>query len=254
MTTLAAVMPVFNGGRWIDRSLASVASQTHPIGSIVVVDDCSTDDTPERLAEWAQRLPLRVVRNERNLGIGESLRRGVASAGTDWILRIDADDAWLPEHVGCIEASISGHGSAVLVSSGARLVDEQGRRLREQMPPGEATVRASLMWDNPLVHSATAFSRLAYERVGGYRPSTRWEDYDLWIRLLQVGGFAAIDRVTMEYTVAARSLSRVRRVDSIRGRWECQRRAIGAFGRLHPARATRCLVLGGLRLAIARWR
>jgi hypothetical protein len=90
------------------------------------------------------------------------------------------------------------------------------------------------MWDNPIVHSATAFRKSTFVKVGGYRQTSKWEDYDLWIRLLLVGRYAVIREETVLYTVGSESLSRVTKSLALGQRFVCQCAAIKAFGMSHP--------------------
>jgi glycosyltransferase involved in cell wall biosynthesis len=246
----AVVMPAFNAAAWIDRALTSIARQSAAVDRVVVVDDGSTDATRELASKWHTELPIRVISSDRNLGIGDSLRIGVGAVDTDWIFRLDADDVWHPEHVhrvlGCIERT----PDAVLAASSARMVTESGESIGQLIAPPDSRVRAALMWDNPLVHSAVAYCKAAYEAVGGYAPDQKWEDYDLWIRLLDMGKLASVDTPTIDYTVASHSLSRSKRSIALQARWACQRKAIRAFGTRHPAAALRCAVLGSLRMAL----
>jgi glycosyltransferase involved in cell wall biosynthesis len=250
MISLSVVMPVLNGEKTISRALASVEKQSIPIQQLIVVDDGSSDNTGGLVDSWATRLPVRRLRNERNIGIARSLRCGVEAAVGHWVCRLDADDAWHPDHVERLIRAVEGSPDAVLAASSARMVTESGESIGQLIAPPDSRVRAALMWDNPLVHSAVAYSKAAYEAVGGYAPDQKWEDYDLWIRLLGIGRLASVGTPTIDYTVASHSLSRGKRSQALRARWACQRKAIRAFGTRHPAAALRCAVLGGLRMAL----
>lgn len=250
---VSVVMPAFNAAACIGRALASISSQSRAVDQVVVVDDGSTDATVQAVEAWRSSLPLTVVRQPRNSGISAALRAGVEAATSDWVFRLDADDRWESEHVRGLAEAVERLPDAVLATASAHLVDTDGRRLGLHVSPSDAAVRARLMWDNPLIHSASGFSREAYRRAGGYPLGVRWEDYPLWIRLLESGRLARIEDATVEYTVAANSLSRVRREESIRARWVCQQQALRAFWRSNPLAALKCLTLGLGRFAVSRW-
>lgn len=247
MPYFSVVMPAFNAQSHIDRALRSLAEQHQPVDEVIVVDDGSTDRTADTVLAWEGRLPIVLLRNGVNLGIGASLRRGVEAARCDWVLRLDADDRWLPEHVQTLSEA-TGQPGVNLVTAPAKLVDEAGRNLSTSQIVNDAEVRALLMWDNPLVHSASGFSREAYRAVGGYREGVRWEDYDLWIRLLSLGRLGSSAAPTIEYTVSSHSLSRAKRSVSIAARWYCQRQAVARFWSRHPLAASRALTLGAGRV------
>jgi glycosyltransferase involved in cell wall biosynthesis len=248
MPRFTVVIPAYNAQSSIERALQSLAMQLLSVDEIIVVDDGSSDRTVEIVQSWQNRLPLLLLRNSANCGIGASLRRGVEAASGDWVLRLDADDRWLPGHVQALVAAINQPG-VCLVTSPAFLVNDAGERFRVTEQVQDEDVRKRLMWDNPLIHSATGFERDAYRAVGGYRQGIRWEDYDLWIRLLAVGRLGAAEFPGIEYTVSNTSLSRTRRSVSLNARWQCQRQAIAKFWRLHPFAAAQSLVLGAIRVS-----
>ena len=67
---IAVIIPAFNSGAHLEQALASVAGQTLPPATVVVVDDCSVDDTTDRARKWQGHLPLEIIRLERNRGPG----------------------------------------------------------------------------------------------------------------------------------------------------------------------------------------
>lgn len=246
MPGYSVVMPAYNAQAFIGRALQSLSLQRMPVDEIIVVDDGSLDRTVEIVRSWHQHLPLRLLRNGTNRGIAATLRRGVEAASGDWVLRLDADDRWLPDHVRALDVA-AGRPGVCLVTSPAYLVNDAGERLGQTRRVTDASVRKRLMWDNPLIHSATGFSLEAYRKAGGYREGVRWEDYDLWIRLLAHGRLGVSEAPGIEYTVSGSSLSRTRRSVALAARWRCQRQAIAAFGRRHPLAAARSFMLGAGR-------
>jgi glycosyltransferase involved in cell wall biosynthesis len=250
MTRYSVVMPAYNAQASIGRALQSLFTQHLHVDEIIIVDDGSTDRTVDAAGAWQDRLPLVLLQNGLNRGIGASLRRGVDAAKGDWVLRLDADDRWLPSHVQALDATTREPG-VCLVSSPAIMVDDAGQRIRVSKPVRDKDVRMRLMWDNPLIHSASGFERESYLAVGGYREDIRWEDYDLWIRLLAVGKLGFADSPGIEYTVSNTSLSRARRSVALHARWQCQLQAMVKFWRRHPLAAARSFVIGAARASYA---
>ncbi len=248
---LTVVLPVFNGAPTLAVTLESIAHQTRPVDELVVVDDGSVDATPAILERFETRLPLHVLRNPHNEGIADSLRRGVAAATGELVLRLDADDRWLPMHASQIERLANVMPLAQLFATRVIVKKADGQRIGLSPLLTDETVRRKLMWDNPLVHSATAFRREAYEQTGGYRQATLWEDYDLWIRLLEKGPLAFGLIPTVVFTSSQNSLSRVAKKRALAGRWKLQKTAIRRFSKMHPAAAAVCGSLGALRQAVA---
>lgn len=240
-------MPAYNASAVIERALSSIEKQARPVDEVVIVDDGSADNTYSKITAWKDRLPLKIIRNERNLGIAGTLKRGVEFCTSDWAFRLDADDSWHSCHVLNMEHALAKEPDAVLVTAPVILVDETGQRISQKSAPMDVSVRADLMWDNPFTHSATGFLCDAYRAVGGYKEGVRWEDYDLWIRLLNMGKLVTAHGPSVDYTVAKQSLSRTKRSIALKARYACQRAAIQLYWRRHPIAALRSKIVGELR-------
>src|SRR5262249_507414 len=100
---ISVVVPSFNAGRWIAASLDSVLAQTLPPGEVVVVDDGSTDDTPQVLASFGDR--VRVVRAA-HAGLAAARNLGLALASGDWVAFQDADDVARPDRLALLQAHL----------------------------------------------------------------------------------------------------------------------------------------------------
>lgn len=87
---VSVVMPVYNERATIEQVIQRVLAVAMPL-ELIVVDDCSTDGTRERLVELAERLPIRLLLHKRNLGKGAALRTGFAAAGGEVVAVQDAD-------------------------------------------------------------------------------------------------------------------------------------------------------------------
>jgi glycosyltransferase involved in cell wall biosynthesis len=247
--TVSVVMPAYNAAATIAGALESISRQDLAVDEVVVIDDGSSDATLEIAESWRDRLPLNIIQNEKNAGICISLQRGVAASRSDWVFRIDADDRWLPCHTSSL-MQFCADERTVVVSSRATYFDADGNRLFLTKEISDRNVRARLMWDNPLVHSATGFRKSAYEKAGGYGPSNECQDYFLWSRLLELGQLGYAPEPSVEYVVFPNSLSRRPMGMALASRWDSQLDAISRFWRRHPLDALGCCAIGGARIAI----
>lgn len=92
--TVSVVIPLYNKEKYIERALSSVLSQTYPPSEIIVVDDGSTDEGPERVLKFNDSR-ITLIRQE-NKGPGAARNAGLALARGKYIAFLDADDEWLP--------------------------------------------------------------------------------------------------------------------------------------------------------------
>jgi len=91
---ISVVIPAFNAGHFIKRTIDSVLAQTLPADEIIVVDDGSTDNTAQVVKSYGEK--VRYIYQE-NAGDGPARNTGIRSAKNEWIAFLDHDDEWLPE-------------------------------------------------------------------------------------------------------------------------------------------------------------
>jgi len=93
---VSIIMPSYNTGRFIAESILSVLSQTYGNWELIIVDDCSTDDTDAVVAAYSDSR-IRYFKNEKNSGAAVSRNRALREAKGRWIAFLDSDDLWEPE-------------------------------------------------------------------------------------------------------------------------------------------------------------
>jgi len=94
---VSIVMPSYNTGSYICKSIESVQGQTYPNWELLIVDDCSADDTEAMVAQYLQDTRIRFLKNEKNSGAAISRNRALQEAKGKWIAFLDSDDLWHPE-------------------------------------------------------------------------------------------------------------------------------------------------------------
>jgi len=90
---VSVIIPTYNRAALVGEALASVQAQSFRDFEVLVVDDGSTDATPEVLAAWRE---VRVLRHPRRRGVSAARNTGVAFARGEWLAFLDSDDLWLP--------------------------------------------------------------------------------------------------------------------------------------------------------------
>jgi len=123
-------MCTYNGERFLQEQLASIAQQTRLPDELVVCDDRSTDQTVGMLREFAASAPypVRIFENEHNLGFAANFERAIRLCGGDLIALSDQDDIWYPNRLERSEQELGEHPQAGLVFSDADVIDDQSRR------------------------------------------------------------------------------------------------------------------------------
>jgi len=182
---VSVLMPVRNGGRFLVPALESILAQTGVTFEVIVVEDGSSDESPEILATFAARhANLRVVTGE-GRGISRALNLGLATARGRYIARMDADDIALPGRLAAQFHYLEQHPRIGVLGTQALGIDEYGvPRGKVRVPAGPQRVRAALEISAALTHPTVMMRRDLVLDAGGYRPLfDTAEDYDLWLRL-----------------------------------------------------------------------
>jgi glycosyltransferase involved in cell wall biosynthesis len=181
---VSVVMPVYNGETFLEEALLSVLTQSLRDIEVIVVDDGSTDRTPEILAYVTD--PRVRVLTQPNGGIAAALNFGVAHARGRYVARMDADDRCVPERLDRQVSFLETHPEVAAVGSSYRLIDESGaylgvfgtlvgdqelrRDLFVRCPFGHGTMMREALWSTatpPRLSPARALSDLAVYRRSG---------------------------------------------------------------------------------------
>jgi glycosyltransferase involved in cell wall biosynthesis len=96
---ISLAMPTYNGGEFLREQLDSIYGQTLLPDEVIVVDDCSTDNTIEILEEYKAKYGLIYIKNEKNLGYNKNFEKAISLCSGDYIVLSDQDDIWLPSKI-----------------------------------------------------------------------------------------------------------------------------------------------------------
>jgi glycosyl transferase family 2 len=183
---VTVLMGVYNNELFVREAIDSILAQSCRDFELLVVDDGSTDATAAILASYDDRR-LRVLRNERNVGLTRSLNRGLRVARGALIARQDADDMSSPERLARQVAFLESHPDVVVLGTQFVSLDAWRHRLmtlwmRCETPLG---IRWQLLFENPFVHSSVMFRRdVIVDHYGGYDERFRTnQDIELWSRI-----------------------------------------------------------------------
>lgn len=94
---VSIIMPSWNTGRFIAETLESVLKQTYSHWELLIVDDCSTDDTDKVVKGFLEDPRIHYFKNKQNSGAALSRNKAIREAKGEWVAFLDSDDLWLPE-------------------------------------------------------------------------------------------------------------------------------------------------------------
>lgn len=216
MTTpaVSVVMPVRDGAPWLSEACLSILGQSLANLELIVIDDGSSDASPDILSALAAADRRLRWQRQAPLGLVAALDHGLGLAEAPLLARLDADDVALPTRLALQSAFMAAHPDVVLLGSWAHRIDAGGRRLGRLDPPtAHHDLVRQLAARNPFVHSTVMMRTAAARRIGGYRAACDGaEDYDLWLRLSEQGSVAILGEPLVLYREHGDSVTRRRHV------------------------------------------
>lgn len=185
MVKTSVVIPTYNRPELLRNSINSVLSQTYPDFEIIVIDDCSSDNTPGVLKAFRDER-LKVIRNSSNKGIAAVRNIGVTSSQGKYIAFLDDDDEWLPDKLEKqVRIMEDGPESLGCVYSGCLTMGLNGSEVvSTSIPRYRNKVLNELLLENFITTSTTLLKKSCIEKAGLFDEDIPYgEDYDMWIRI-----------------------------------------------------------------------
>lgn len=201
-------MPVWNGERHLREAVDSILNQSFADLELLVVDDGSTDATPEILRSYAD--PRLQIHRLEHAGIVVALNHGLAHARSEWVARLDADDISLPHRLETQWQALRRNPQAVLCHTDVAFIKEGGEPVgHARLPRTRSFTALRLCHQCPIVHSTVLFKKEIALAVGGYLPEERHaEDFSLWGRMLERGKFIGLPEKMVRFRLHPQSVSR----------------------------------------------
>lgn len=188
---ISVIIPNFNNESYIEGCLLSVLAQTYRYLEVIVIDDCSTDRSPEIIKHYAHEdkriLP---IFNRMNVGVAQNRHWGIMKAQGDFITTLDSDDIFLSDYKLEKELELFQHKEEegkgnTIIFSGIVLIDPKGLRLGQLSSKAkEGFLLNEIIARTCMIPRDFLFTRRQYEEAGGFDTSIPiYEDWDLKIRM-----------------------------------------------------------------------
>ncbi|MDQ3703439.1 MAG: glycosyltransferase [Chloroflexota bacterium] len=205
----------YNYANYLPQCLDSVLSQTMRDFEVILINDCSTDNSREVIQKYLHDPRVRLVDHPVNRGYVASLLEGCRLSSGRYMTVISADDyAIEPQAFALACAALEADDATVLAYSAWHQVDDQRRILHTRRGADADYVHHGpdefrrLLLSSPVLHSGALIRRSAYQAVGGYDERCRYSvDTNMWLALCSVGKVAYIDRPLYAYRTHGTNLS-----------------------------------------------
>ncbi len=213
---ITVILPLYNGAEFIERTLRSVMAQTYQNLEILVIDDGSTDHSPDLVQSLRGQDDRIQLITKPNGGVASARNLGIAIAQGTWIGFLDADDIWDPTFMQKVaDRTVFFSDSVGVIYGWAQNINDHDH----PMPGVHVAAITGNVYGTLLCHnflgnaSATVIRRSCFDRVGGYDSGLRsaqaqgCEDWDLYLRLAEYYDYAVIPELLVGYRKLENSMS-----------------------------------------------
>ena len=205
----SVIMANYNNARYIGRAIESVCRQTFNDWELIIVEDCSTDNSPEVIEQYLGDGRIRLIRHETNHGYTAALKTGIANVRSEYFGILDSDDALMPHAVETMQEWHLRLPHCGFVYSQFAFCDENLNQRKigfcGKIPPGLTSLDA-----NVVSHFKT-FKLRDYLKTGGYDENILYaEDIDIVYRMEEVAALKFVDDCLYLYRETPASASRTR--------------------------------------------
>ncbi|HEX9151648.1 MAG TPA: glycosyltransferase [Flavobacterium sp.] len=210
----------YNQEEFVLKSLFSVLHQNYPYIELIIVDDCSTDNSKSVIEKWLVNYPeILFIANETNLGNTKSFNKALKKANGEYLIDLAADDVLLPN---CITSQINAFKNTTcknlgVVYGNAELIAENGtfesyyfpvnslKKTIEKRTTG-AIYLTVLSGGDSICSVSMMVRKTVFDRLNGYDETLAYEDLDFWIRASRVYDFDFIDEILIQKRRVTNSL------------------------------------------------
>ncbi len=194
---VTVVCTCFNHQKYVIESLQSVLDQTYKGIQIIVVDDCSTDDSVAIIENFILDKPeILFIKNEKNIGLTKSVNHAMTYANCDYFIDLSADDILLPHCIATQVATFkeSKFENLAIVYGNAELITETGEHERFYFEVNEdlkvinqkksGDLYAEILSMKTVICSVSAmYKKSFFDKLDGYDEQLSYEDLDYWLRI-----------------------------------------------------------------------
>ncbi|BAY66033.1 family 2 glycosyl transferase [Calothrix brevissima NIES-22] len=210
MYKISVIMPVWNSERYLAEAVESVINQTFTDFELIALNDGSTDQSLQILKNFAQQDQRIKVISYEHQGYSPLLNLGLSMAKGEYIARMDSDDICTPERFEKQVEFLDNHLDYVAVGAQALRIDPEGDPIAYIDFPldNDAIDTSQMNGKGKIMHPASMIRKKVLLEINGYRPEFEpGEDYDLFLRLAEVGKLANLPDVLLKYRMHTKNVT-----------------------------------------------
>lgn len=195
-------MAVYNTEKYLSAAIESILNQSYGDFEFIIIDDGSTDLSREIIKEYAEKDRRIVFKSQKKAGVIEAVNGVLPLARGKYIARMDSDDISLKDRFKKQYNFLENNPNISAVSSKIKLIDYDGK-LKPAVEPVPGTAN-EIMWYfqfmNYFMQPAAMMRTAVFRELGGYKKEAlHVEDYDLWVRMLEISDIEIMQEVLLHY-------------------------------------------------------
>jgi glycosyltransferase involved in cell wall biosynthesis len=197
---VTVLMPVYNGEEYVREAMESILSQTFKDFEFLIINDGSTDGSVEIILSFQDKR-IRLIHNGKNLGLIQTLNKGIAHSRGEYVVRMDCDDISLPSRLQKQIDYMNENTAVGVCGTWVRMIGPGRRTIR--YPTDSDSIRCHLLFYSALAHPSVIFRKDTIEKYQLYYNSSyvRAEDYELWVRAGKFVKLANLSEPLVKYRV-----------------------------------------------------
>lgn len=210
---VSIVLPVYNGEKYLSESIDSVIAQTYQNWELIIIDDCSSDSSPEIAKSYVSKdSRIQYYRNEQNLKLPRSLNRGFSLAKGDYLTWTSDDNKYLPVAIEKMIDTLEQEKTEFVFAT-CDVINAEGEIVEVWAAPKD--YQKAIIGGN-YVGACFLYTRNVYETIGEYNPNRFLvEDYDYWLRVFARYPVSNIPEVLYQYRWHDGTLTSTEKKDKI---------------------------------------
>lgn len=204
---ISIIMAAYNAEETIEQAIDSVLKQTYQNFELLVINDCSEDNTVSIVEEIISKDErVRLISNEKNMGVSYTRKHGLNEAKGSWIAILDSDDKWVAEKLEK-QIQLQRKTNADLLYTGSAFMNSEGQLMKGYLHAQEEISYRKLLKQNILSNSSALVRKELYEKYYVVEDGMH-EDFAIWLGILKEGRKAyGIDEPLLIYRIAKTSKS-----------------------------------------------
>lgn len=208
---VSVLMSVYNGEPFLSDAIKSILNQTFKDLEFIIIDDGSTDRSCDIIEKFKANDPRVIFLKQANQGLVASLNKGLGIAKAPLIARMDADDIALEKRLEKQVNYMNSNPEVLALGTAIRIIDKNNSLIKDVIFPSLKEDLMELMQlDNQIAHPSVLYRKKSVINVGGYREILqRAQDFDLWLRLSEVGPIDNLSEVLLLYRDHPKNISKV---------------------------------------------